>query len=58
MDESNRSILDLHILPDMKARKNFSKKFVTDSLLARGKRLTHLSQFLYVVRCVRSTRSY
>jgi len=58
MDESNRSILDLHILPNMKARKKFSKKFVTDSLLARGKRFTHLSQFLQVVRCVRSTRSH
>ena len=49
MDESNRSILDLHILPNMKARKKFSKKFVTDSLLARGKRLTNLSRLLEVV---------
>jgi hypothetical protein len=58
MVERNRSILDLHILPNMKAHKEFSMKFVTDSLLARGKQFTHLPQFLHVVRCVRSTRSY
>jgi DNA invertase Pin-like site-specific DNA recombinase len=53
LDNTNRTILDLHVLANI----NRSGKFaLSESWLARGKRLTDLSQFLRVVEEVRKAR--
>lgn len=46
MDESNRAIVDLHVVPKFNRAKKFQ---VTDACLACGKQLTDLSRFCDVV---------
>jgi hypothetical protein len=55
LDNTNRSILDLYVFPNIDRPKKFE---ISDAWLARGKRLSALSQFLDVVMCVRSNRSH
>jgi DNA invertase Pin-like site-specific DNA recombinase len=53
LDNTNRAIIDLHIFQNIGRSGKFGLK---NSWLARGKRLTDLSQFLHVVEDVRKAR--
>jgi DNA invertase Pin-like site-specific DNA recombinase len=53
LDNTNRAILDLHVVPNIGRSEKFD---LSDSWLARGKRLTGLSQFLHLVEDVRKAR--
>jgi DNA invertase Pin-like site-specific DNA recombinase len=53
LDESNRAIVDLHVLPNIDRRKAFQ---LSDSWLKRGMRLTELSRMCEVVARVRHAR--
>jgi len=53
LDESNRAIVDLHVLPNIDRRKAFQ---LSDSWLRRGMRLTELSRMCEVVARVRHAR--
>jgi DNA invertase Pin-like site-specific DNA recombinase len=50
LDENNRTIIDLHVLPNINCPKKIQ---VGDAWLSHGKRLTDLSQFCKVVEQVR-----
>ena len=53
LDNTNRTILDLHVFPNVGRSGKFG---LSDSWLARGKRLTDLSQLLNLVEEVRKAR--
>jgi len=53
LDESNRAIVDLHVFPNIDHPKQFQ---ISDSWLARGKRLSDLSRFCEVVALVQRGR--
>lgn len=46
LDETNHSILDLHLLPNMENCGQCQKKFLTKTQLNRGKKLADISQLL------------
>lgn len=54
LDESNRAIVDLHVVPNLSRVKKLQ---VSDAWLACGKQLTDLSQFCEVVARVQRARS-
>jgi len=54
LDESNRKIVDFHVLPDIDRPKPFQ---MTDAWLSRGKRLTDLSRFCEFVTIVSRGRN-
>jgi DNA invertase Pin-like site-specific DNA recombinase len=53
LDKSNQTIMDMYVFPKIDRPRKFD---LSDSWLARGKRLTELSQFLAVVEEVRVLR--
>ena len=55
LDNSNQVILDMHVLPGIDRPRKFD---LSDSWLARGKRLTEISKFLAVVEDVRTNGRY
>ncbi len=53
LDESNRALVDLHVVPNIDRPKKFQ---ISDSWLARGERLIDLSRLCEVVERVRRAR--